>query len=360
MMDFFNFFGGLLGYILWFFYMIVRNYGVAIILFTVVVKMLLFPMSIKQQKSMAAQSKMAAKQKELQARYGSDKMKYNEELQKLYEREGVSPMGGCLTTLLPFPIMLGLYYSVVFPLKNVLHLPSDSVQQALDLLQKIPGIGVNFSSNSFYNEMELVKHFDALRDHLTGIFTGSELDQIASLSRGFQFLGLDLLKTPQSSEFSTMLWLIPVLCLISSWASQYFMMKFQPGMQQQQGCMKVMMYGLPLISVYFSYIMPGAIGFYWIISTLVSFASTLLMNRFYSPAQLTAKAEAQRACLRFQEEAAVKELPPAVQMRLAEKVQGMQGKQEDKKESAQSKKGGKSKAKKQGKSGSDAYLGSKK
>ena len=170
MMQILNFFGGLLGYILWFFYIIVRNYGVAIILFTVVVKCLLFPFSIKQQKSMAAQSKMAAKQKELQARYGNDKMKYNEELQKLYEKEGISPMGGCLTTLLPFPIMLGLYYSVVFPLRNVLHLPSESVDQALALLQRIPGVGVNFSANSFYNEIELVKHFDSLKDHLTGNF----------------------------------------------------------------------------------------------------------------------------------------------------------------------------------------------
>ena len=92
MMDFFNFFGSLLGYILWFFYMVVRNYGVAIILFTIVVKMLLFPMSIKQQKSMAAQSKLAAKQKELQAKYANNKMKYQEELQKLYDKEGVHPM----------------------------------------------------------------------------------------------------------------------------------------------------------------------------------------------------------------------------------------------------------------------------
>ena len=85
------------------------------------------------------------------------------------------------------------------------------------------------------------------------------------------------------------------------------------------------------------------------------------MNRFFSPAQLTARAEAQRAALHFQEEAAVKELPPAVQMRLAEKLQGAQGgKTEDKKDMSQGKKSGKSKNKKQGKSGSDAYLGSKK
>lgn len=221
MMQIFNFFGGLLGYILWFFYMIVRNYGVAIILFTIVVKLLLFPMSIKQQKSMAAQTKMAAKQKELQAKYANDKMKYQEELQKLYEKEGVSPMGGCLTTLLPFPIMLGLYYSVVFPLKNVLHLPAEAVDKALNLLNTVPGIGSNFAANSFYNEIEIVKHFDVLRDHLTEIFTGDELNQIESLSHGFQFFGLDLLQTPQTSDFMSMMWLIPVLCLVSSWASQF-------------------------------------------------------------------------------------------------------------------------------------------
>lgn len=360
MMQILNFFGGLLGYILWFFYIIVRNYGVAIILFTVVVKCLLFPFSIKQQKSMAAQSKMAAKQKELQARYGNDKMKYNEELQKLYEKEGISPMGGCLTTLLPFPIMLGLYYSVVFPLRNVLHLPSESVDQALALLQRIPGVGVNFSANSFYNEIELVKHFDSLKDHLTGIFTGSELDQISSLSGGFQFLGLDLLQTPQGSDFMSMLWLIPVLCLVTSWGSQFFMMRMQPGMQQQQGCMKVMMFAMPLISVYFSYVMPGAIGFYWIISTLTSFLSQIVVYRCYSPAQISARSEARRAALRFQEEAAVAELPPAVQRSLAEKISAPQQHSSEKKGSAPQKKGGKAKGKKAGKSGNDNYLGTKK
>lgn len=360
MMEIFNFFGGLLGYILWFFYMIVKNYGIAIILFTVAVKFLLFPFSIKQQKSMAAQSKMAAKQKELQAKYGNDKMKYNEELQKLYEKEGVHPMGGCLTTLLPFPIMLGLYYSVVFPLKNVLHLPSDAVNKALNMLSTIPGVGSSFSANSFYNEIEIVKHFDVLRDHLSEVFTGSELDQIESLSHGFQFLGLDLLQTPQNSDWSAMMWLIPVLCLISSWASQFVMMKMQPGMQQQQGCMKVLMYGMPLISVYFSWVMPGAIGFYWIISTLVSFASTILMNRFFSPAQLTAKSEAQRAALRFQEEAAVAELPAAVQMKLAEKITSSQQRVPEKKNTAPSSKSGKAKSKKQTKQGSNDYMGTKK
>ena len=124
--------------------------------------------------------------------------------------------------------------------------------------------------------------------------------------------------------------------------------------------MKVFMFALPLISVYFSWVMPGAIGFYWIVSTLVSFATTIVMNRFFSPAQLTAKSEAQRAALRFQEEAAVSELPLAVQRQLADKISSSQQRTQEKKNVSQVKKGNKTKGKKQGKSGSDDYLGTKK
>ena len=82
----FNFFGSILGYILWFFYYIVGNYGVAIILFTILFKVILFPLSVKQQKSMAVTSRIAEKQKELSKKYANDKRKYQEEVQKLYAK----------------------------------------------------------------------------------------------------------------------------------------------------------------------------------------------------------------------------------------------------------------------------------
>ena len=319
MVQIFNFFGNILGYLLWFFYIIVRNYGVAIILFTIILKLIMFPFSIKQQKSMAAQGKLAAKQKELQKKYGDNKVKYNEELQNLYQKEGINPASGCLTTLIPFPIMLGLYYAVVFPLKNVLHISADVVQKASDVLVHLPGIGSNFAANNFYSEIEIVKHFSELKPALAEIFTESQLIKIEELSNSFQFLGLDLLGTPKGSAFSSMLWLIPVLCLVSAWAQQFYMTKRSPGMQQQQGCMKYSMFLLPLISVYFSYVMPAAIGFYWVLSSLTGFVQSVITNVFYGPAALSAKAEAQRAALRVQEEAAVKPLPYAEQKALEEK-----------------------------------------
>ena len=188
MMQIFNFFGSIFGYLLWFLYTIFKNYGVAIILFTIIVKALMFPFSIKSQKSMAAQSRLSKKQQELQARYGNDKMKYNEELQKLYEKEGVNPGGGCLMTLLPFPIMLGIYYSVIYPLSNTLHVAKDSIAQATDFISKIPGV----SSTSQYVELEIVKNFSSLKEYLT-MFSAEDVNKIESFSKGFTFFGLDLL-----------------------------------------------------------------------------------------------------------------------------------------------------------------------
>ena len=106
------------GYLLWFFYEFTKNYGVSIILFTIVLKIIMFPFSIKQQKSMAKNTRLQGKQKEIQKKYGDNKQKMSEEMQKLYQQEGVNPMGGCLTSIIPLIIMMGIYYSVVNPLQN--------------------------------------------------------------------------------------------------------------------------------------------------------------------------------------------------------------------------------------------------
>lgn len=353
MTSIFNWFGGILGYLLWFFYTLIHNYGIAILLFTIVTKIILFPFSIKQQKSMAANSKMAAKQKEIQKRYANDKMKMQEEMQKLYDQEGVSPASGCLPMLLPFPIMIGIYYTVLYPLQNALHIGIDSINKATTLLSQIPGVGTTF--NSMYGQMEIIKHFDQLRPHLT-MFTGDELDRIASLSSGFNFLGLNLLDTPQSSGFFSFMWLIPVLCLATSLISQVAMTKMQPGMDQQQGCMKATLYIMPLFSAWIAYTLPGAVGFYWIIQTVVSFVQTLVLRKFYSPALIGAKAEAQRIALREQEEARIPRL--SVPMKIASGAPTKQ--QANKKEKALPQQSQGQKPKGKSKQKSDDYRGTKK
>lgn len=351
MMDIFNYFGSILGYLLWFFYeYVIKNYGIAIILFTVTLKILMFPFSIKQQKSMAMTTKMSLKQKELQKKYGNDKAKLQEETQKLYEKEGVNPAGGCVTTIIPLLIVMGLFYTVQNPLANALHLSSDGITKAVNMLKAIPGVGSTF--NATYPQIEIIKHFETLRPHLT-MFSADELSKITSFSHGFQFLGLNLLDTPSDSAnifgtlFRSNLWIIPVLCLVTSLLTQFYMSKSQPAMQQQQGCMKAVFYFMPLFSAWIACTMPAAVGFYWIISTLTGFLQTIILNMWFGPADLNAKAEAQRIALLEQEEAEVKMIPGGQVKKVMEKVQQQSNKTDPKQKTKDQKT-------------KDNYLGSKK
>ena len=175
-MQIFSWIGNVFGYLLWFFYEFTKNYGVSIILFTIVLKIIMFPFSIKQQKSMAKNTRLQGKQKEIQKKYGDNKQKMSEEMQKLYQQEGVNPMGGCLTSIVPLIIMMGIYYSVVNPLQNTLHIAGSKVTEAMQLLQQVPGVGNLFSG--FYGEIDLVKHFDFFKDFLP-MFSADEAANIA-------------------------------------------------------------------------------------------------------------------------------------------------------------------------------------
>ena len=309
MFQIFNFIGSIFGYVLWAIYFVVQNFGIAIIIFTILTRLLIFPTSIKQQKSMAANSRMQAKQRELKEKYGNNKAKYNEEVQKLYQKEGVSPFGGCVSSIFPMFVMLGIYYTVIHPLTNVLHIASAKMTQLISAVNSIPGVNVN--STNLYHEMDILKVFNNAQamdilnsgEKLSFLSSG-EISQIQSLSGGFRFLGLNLLDIPNSfTFFSNIIILIPILVLITSVGSQLLTMRIQRGvMPQQQGCMKYGLLFLPLISVYISYIVPGAVGFYWIWSTVIGFAQTVVLTKFYSPMHMTAKSEAAHVALLEQKE----------------------------------------------------------
>lgn len=356
-MGIFNFFGSILGYLLWFLYTIFRNYGVAIVLFTLILKAVMFPMSVKQQRSMSAQTKLTGKQQELQKRYANNQQKYNEELMKLYEKEGVNPGSGCLTTLIPFPIMLGIFYSVIMPLSNTLHIASEAVAKATDYIMKIPGIGSS-SGMGMYTELQIIRHFDVLKDNLT-MFSQDDLARIEFFSQGFRFMGLDMLASPQESSFWTFLWMIPVLSLVLSFGFQFYTSKMNGAPQGAgKGCTKVMMYVFPLISVYWAFIMPAAVGMYNIISLLASFLQTIIMNKYFSNDQMASMAEARRAVSLEQAEANVTPLTAGQQRMIAEKLSHVPQQKAEKAVQKQQKQT--QKKKKSGSGDTANYMGSKK
>lgn len=311
-MDIFNLIGSLLGYVLYFCFSIVQNYAWAIVLFTIIIKAVVFPTAIKQQKNMAKTAAMSRKQQEIREKYGNDKVKMNEEMQKLYEREGSSPMNGCLTTmLLPMILLLGVYYSVINPLTNTLHYDSQAVTNCVSYLNTLPGIGNSF--NTFYGQIDILKLAQTSEGvtYLDAFFSADQIAQIQQFGSTCNLFGIDLLGRPSEggfNPFTNVLILIPVLCFLSSVVTQFITMKFQSGNtgQQQPGCMKIMFLILPLFSAYIAYSVPAAVGFYWIISTLLGLVQSVVLQKFYNVNIMTAKSEAQRVALMNINEAKVK------------------------------------------------------
>ncbi len=348
-MDFLNFFGSIFGYLLWFLYEIFNNYGVAIIFFTIIVKLLMMPLNIKQQKSMANSAKFNEKQKELQKKYANNKALYNEEVQKLYQKEGANPAGGCLPALISLPIMMGIYYSVIRPLQNTLHIAVEKVESATAYL-----LANGHSDNEFYAELDIVRNWDSLKSSLT-MFTPEDIEKIDSFASGFKFLGLDLLKTPQDATFLEFLWILPVLSFLSNILMQMYMNKSSN--IQQPGCTKYMMYGLSLFSAYWAFIFPGAVGFYWVISGFTGALQSIFTRKFYGVDKMTALNEAKNYVTLFENEKKVKPLPANLQKQIAAKIESQSKGPEQ--ASKQSKNDGKKKKSNKASSKND-YLGNKK
>ena len=310
MIQFFGFFGSILGYLLWGLFYVFQNFGVSIIFFTLIVRFILFPFSVKQQKSMANTARLQKKQQEIREKYANNKQKANEEMQKLYEKEGVSPTGGCLTSLVPLFIMLGIFYAVAYPLTNTLHIGSDLVDNAMSFINTIPGFSVSngaiAGSAVAYREISLVSALADSRELISQLFpSGGDAANIEMFVNGFNFAGFNLLTTPNSQGIFSIYFLIPVLCFVSSVAAQLVTMKANGNSQGQQGCMKIVMIGMPLFTAWISFSIPAAVGFYWIASSIFSLIQAVIMGKFFGPAQLIAKSEAQHVALLEQQEAKV-------------------------------------------------------
>lgn len=257
------------------------SYGLAIILFSVVTRLLMLFFSAKGKKGMMQQQRLMPKQKELEKKFKNDKQKYNEALQKLYQDEGVSMMGGCLWTLLPLPVMFALYGVLRAPLTNLMKLASEQIQVIAGYL------GVSAASGGSFDELTLAQAMQSEFATHGGSFAAFLSNNgIAFKEINFYFLGLNLVQVPPMPwvELSPLI-LIPLLsgatAFLSSWATRKF--SGQPQQDAAQGgSMKMMTYIMPLFSVYIGFIMPAALGLYWIMGNLLSIVQDYLLTRYYN------------------------------------------------------------------------------
>lgn len=308
-----NFIGGIFGYVLEWLYELTSNYGVAILLFTIFTRLILFPLTISQQKSSSKMARLRPKMDELKQKYGNNKEKYNEELQKLYEKEGISSMGGCLPLLIQLPIITGLFSAMRMPLSLVLHQPKELI---LSLAERV---GVETAKNSYYQIDLITKLKENCSDSVfSGLgFSEQGIDKIQNMVQGgaFNFLGIDLLQTPKF--FGNLAFILTVTVVIAQFLSMFVTQKYITPMQQTPGCNPIFMnIALTLMIGGFSLSMPAAISLYYTMTSILSPVQSYFVNRYYNAARLEALAEAKRIARLKQDEAVISDY--------VEKIKGKQ------------------------------------
>ena len=262
-------------------YHLFNNYGVALILFSLITKLILMPFTAKSKKSMMKTSRLGPKLKELEAKCGDDKMKYQQEMQALYKKEGVSPMSGCLWSLLPLVLLMALYYVIRQPMTYLMQLSADQITQIQDYMTSSGLVELATSGRgSYYTEIVLAQ---AVYDNMDSI--KSIVPDIASRAIDFHFLGVDLSQIPTwrwmfDGPYTLVgfgLFIIPVVSAVSQFASMQISQKLNgsvatndKGEKDQDAAaaaaqsMKTMMYVMPLFSLWIGFSMPAAMCIYWI------------------------------------------------------------------------------------------------
>lgn len=277
-----------LGWIMYWCFNIISNYGFALILFTLITKLILLPLSIKQQKNTARMQMYQPKLNKLQKMYANNKQKLQEEQMKLYQEEGVNPMSSCLPLLIQMPILFGLYDVVAKPITHILRLGSE-VKDALTIvtsnLASFTSLA-NISETAIKQRPEtyIIKAVHENPSMFSDLGSGF-VDKVSNFD--YSFLGHNLGDKP---TFTSILILIPIISLIVNLLNTIYM-QYQQKKANPDGVVggagtNAMMYTMPLISAVFAYTVPAGLGMYWIWSTVFTFAQSVILYRIYTPEKM--------------------------------------------------------------------------
>ncbi len=288
------------GYLLDWLYQFTSNYGIALILFAILVKLLLFPIQAKSKKSMMKMSRLSPLVQKIQARYPDDQQKQNEALQQLYKDEGVSMTGGCLWSFVPLLILLPLYQVVRQPIVYMLHESLDVAEQIIEIIKAANS--EYFGGNPYYHQMVAARYLPEFAEAIKEAIPSVSANTLAGLN--FDFLGIDLGAVPQFNVFRWTTWdwahigafLIPILSAGSQVLSMFISQKMndsvitnEKGVQdketaknsQQNQTNMIMMWMMPLMSLWIGFTVPAALSLYWFIQGIVSIVQDVFLTQHY-------------------------------------------------------------------------------
>lgn len=269
----FAFIANVFGYLLNFLYNLLNNYGLAIIIFSILVKLILLPLTIKQQKTMEKTTKMQDELKSLQFKYKNDPEKLNKEMMDMYKRENMSPFSGCLSSIVQLILILAVFYLVRSPLTYMKKIDVNVISEYTNKLE----------TKTNYPEVQIIKEF------------GNEND---AFNINMEFLGLDLSSVPSTNlnDFKTLI--IPFLYVISSVVSTKITMNMQTKKSKEekeakdgeeheesmedmmQSTNKTMSYMMPLMAFSISLVAPLGLALYWLMSNILMIIERIFINKF--------------------------------------------------------------------------------
>ena len=288
-----NLIAKLLGWVMYLIYKVIPSYGIAIILFTIVVKLLTLPNTYKMQVNSARQGLLAPKLEKLRKSFANNPQRFQEEQNKLYQEEGINQTAGCLGSILTMVLLLGVYQVVMRPLTFVLRLVPDQITEAKDLLVKWLETQ-NITEKYINGRPELI----ILKYAKTNPEVFSSMSGFTDKLAGFNnnFLGFDLAGVPSLhpengwSFTAVMLVLLPVLAtiaqLIMTVITQAHSKKTNPAAAQQMGGMNLMLYMSPLMTLWIGMSVPAGMSFYWLVNSVISLIVQLLLYKYLSGERL--------------------------------------------------------------------------
>ncbi len=288
----FDFLANIFGYFLSFLYNIVNNYGIAIILFTLIIKLLLLPLSINQQKTMKKSAKIQAKMKVIQFKYKNDPNKMNQEMMNLYKTEKMSPFSGCLPAIIQLLLLFSVFYLVRSPITYMIKIPTENINNYISQLQEN---GKEVSK--VYPEIDLIREYNFLKEK------NPDDENVEKINIQMNFLGLDLSKIPQQNMTDYTVYIIPILYILSSFIS----IRMTTAMQQKQNkkkeetvidgetgkevkeseneidavmqTNKMMSWMMPIMSISIAFVAPLGLALYWLVSNILMILEKLILDK---------------------------------------------------------------------------------
>ena len=263
------------------FYTWTGSYGVALILFTLMVKLVILPFQLKSKKSMLRMGRMNGKVEEIKKKYPNNQQRQQQEIADLYAREGVNPMSGCLWSFLPFPILIALYAIIRQPLRYLMGLSVDTISAITDAATKLGYTVAEGGQAAAYEQIYLAKFVHQNWDSFQGQFDGL-------INLDYNFLGMDLASQGSQlfKQITTGGWpvigvlLLPVIATALQFLMTLISMKATGNAAGSQG--KMMMYLMPLMTLWMGYILPAALCVYWIANTAFATIQEQVLNKYFN------------------------------------------------------------------------------